>query len=415
MLPTPLLFDPVLTNLSQLNQGLWLSGVRIQVAQFMEASIQRMLVRGLNLNIEPVESNLRELKGLERQFSDLSDELQVIDFNTHRIITEAALSMGVNIDAPYTPPRNFSPPALEAQFQRDIDSTRYWSDRQRWVPIADDEVSGERIMSLFEMGQWIQTNMRSVISLTTPQFFGGATDPSVTALFGSSMMPRRVWPAYNRSVQARITTLQHYSNSSTGDTAVVTVIAAVTLSVIICAVAVLDSLFITDSMHAPLRLGASMRDSVVRAIQASMTPRISELAGLGKASASVALDFGLEAGGHLGVGDGGHSARQSDSADDDGNDSTGSEAQPLIRLPSGDSTHLSQVELVPTDGGSPLQMVTANKLCVPSLRDPEGGQGNDTSTAASPVLQLDDSGRRPAAVRVATNGSGGGGRRRDAE
>jgi len=408
MLPTFLLFDPVLTNLSEMNRGLWIAGVRIQYAQWMEASIQRMLVRGLGLNIEPVALTLKELKVLESEFAVLIDDLQRIDFNTHSIMADAALEFGVDIDGPYTPPANVTPSVLDAQFQKDIDSNTYWSDRQRWVPIADDAVSAERILSLFEVSQWIQTNMRSVIDLKQPEFFGAATDPSVTALFGSGMMPRRVWPAYNRSVQARIQTLKHYSDSSTGDTSAVTTIAAAVLAGVITVVAVLMSYSITRSLHAPLRFGASLRESVTKNIQVRLAPRMSELAGLGKSTASATLDFGVDMGGAGGGGAGG--------SDDDGasRDSIDSEKQPLIRIPvdgvdyQGGATDPASFEAPAT----PLQG-SKGPTHVPSLRALDS-RANPIATTNTLVVQFDDSGRKAGtpAVRVNTNSSEATGRRR---
>ena len=325
MLPTPLLFDPLLQNLGDLYEGLWAAGARIQVAQFIEASTQRMFVRP-GIDAEPIPDNVLELQQLEAQFSDLSDRLQAVDHGTQHLVAAAAADAGVDVNAAYVPPRNTSRAALQAQFDADIRSERYWSDHQRWVPIADDTVSGERILTPFEVGQWVQANMRSVVQLAPGDFRPPAPDASVQALLLSGMMQARVWPAFNASVQARIRTLQHYADSHTAGTTLLTVLIACCLMGIIIVGVCSDSLQVTKAVHAPLLLACRVSDASSRDIQARALQRVEELVSTA-AAAGGGMDDVDDMREHLQLGDAGHG---SDGGSDSDSDEDAAAARPLV-------------------------------------------------------------------------------------
>jgi len=326
VLPTPLLFDPLLQNLGDMYEGLWAAGARIQVAQFIEAATQRMFVRP-GLDVEPTLENVLELQQLEAQFSDLSDRLQAVDHRTQDLVAAAAQAAGVDVNAPYAAPVDTSRAALQAQFESDINSQRYWSDHQRWVPIADDTVSGERILTPFEVGQWIQANMRSVVQLDPLDFRNPSPDASVQALLLSGMMQARVWPAFNASVQARTRTLQHYTDSQTSGTTLITVVLACTLMAVIITGVCCDSLQITRAAHAPLLLGSRLSEATTRSIQGKALQRVDELVS-SSAGGGGSMDDMDGMGEHLGLGDGGAQS-DSDSASD-GMDGAGGEGRPLV-------------------------------------------------------------------------------------
>ena len=336
ILPMPLLFDPLLQNLGDLYEGLWAAGARIQVAQFIEASTQRMYVRP-GLDVEPIPDNVLELQQLEMQFSDLSDRLQTVDHGTQELVAAAAAEAGVDVNAAYVPPSNLSKVALQAQFDADIRSERYWSDHQRWVPIAEDSVSGERILTPFEVGQWVQANMRSVVQLDTLEFRAPAPDASVQALLLSGMMQARVWPTFNASVQARIRTLQHYADSHTTGTTLVTILIACVLMGVIIVGVCSDSVAITKAAHAPLLLAARLSDASTRGIQAKALQRVEDLVS-STAAAGGGMDAGDDMREHLQLGDAGDGS----GADSDSNDDDDAAAQPLMGRSSGGGGRTAQ-------------------------------------------------------------------------
>ncbi len=278
ILPTPLVFDPLLQNVGSLCQGLWMAGVRIQVTQHIESALRRMTTHS-RLTIEPIGDNLLELEQLEAQFSQVSDKLEQMDRRTQDIVTSAADAMGIDISSQFAAPGNTSLRALQARFEDDLSSIRFWSDHQRWVPLTDNARSTAQIMTPFEVGQWIQANMRTVIQLRADEFQSTAPDPSVRSLLISGMLPARVWPAFNASAQARIRTLQFYKDTTSSRISFITLFLGCLLMVVILLGVCFDSWQIAKAVHEPLRLAAQMSDSTAESLKTKALERIDDLIG----------------------------------------------------------------------------------------------------------------------------------------